>query len=294
MDNKKHLDLSIIIPTLGRSNQVKSLIQSIINLEQSIWTFEIIVVDQNNSSLLDNIILEISSILNIIHVKVDFKGLSKAKNYGAKLAIGKWICFPDDDCEFKYNTISSVVNIIELYNPDVIFGKCVDREGNDSVKKFSKTGKILNLSNFKDSFIEATTFIKSSVFQKCQFDENMGVGSFFGSEEGYDWLYRMLRLNTFNIYYSPSIIFYHPQVVLDKGAFISLKRVYNYRLGTAFLCVKHKFYLKLISRILICICASLVYTLLLKKNKATYYLLEVLALIGGSILSKSYLNESNS
>jgi glycosyltransferase involved in cell wall biosynthesis len=291
---KNAIDLSIIIPTLGRSIQVESLITSINQLDKSSWTLEIIVVDQNNSSLLDEIIKEFSSKLNIVQAKVDFKGLSRAKNFGAKIAAGKWICFPDDDCEFQYDTVSSVINIIELYNPDVIFGKCVDREGKDSVKSFSKNSKVLTLDNFKDSFIEATTFIKNSVFKKCQFDENMGVGSFFGSEEGYDWLYRMLKMKTFNIFYSPSIIFYHPQVVLDKGALISLKRVYNYRLGTAFLCVKHQFYFKLISRIFICICGAVAYTFLLKKDKATYYLLEVMALLVGAILAKSFLNENKS
>lgn len=292
MDIKNAVDLSIIIPTLGRSNQVESLIKSINQLEETRWTYEIIVVDQNNSSLLDDIIIRFSSNLNIVHSKVDFKGLSRAKNYGAKLAIGKWICFPDDDCEFHYDTVSRVIKIIELNNPDVIFGKCVDREGIDSVKIFSQNGKILSLKNFKDSFIEATTFIKNTAFQKCQFDENMGVGSFFGSEEGYDWLYRMLKMNKFKIFYSPTIVFYHPQVVLDKGTLVSLKRVYNYRLGTAFLCVKHELYFKLISRIFICTCGAVGYLFLLKKDKATYYLLEVMALLVGTILAKSYLYES--
>ncbi len=291
MVTENNIDLSIVIPTLGRSIQVDALLNSITKMEKTGWSIEVIIVDQNNSKLLDEIVIKYNSLLFIRHINVDFKGLSKAKNFGANLANGTWICFPDDDCEFFTNTLQKVNELICKSQPDVLFGKCVDRDGLDSVKKFSKSQNFLNLNNFEDSFIEATTFIRLVVFKQFTFDENMGVGSFFGSEEGYDWIYRILKSNKYIILYSPSLLFYHPQVMLDKKELSSLKRVYNYRLGTAFLCVKHQLYKKLISRVILCLCISILFTVILKRDKAIYYFLEFLTLIAGSILAKKTLNE---
>ncbi len=41
-------------------------------------------------------------------------------------------------------------------------------------------------------FVEATVVCKRDVFMNFEFDENMGAGTFFGAEEGFDWLYRIL------------------------------------------------------------------------------------------------------
>jgi len=71
-------------------------------------------------------------------------------------------------------------------------------------------------------FVEATVVCRRNIFDKFQFDENMGAGTFFGAEEGFDWMYRILTQSSIKAYFSPEILFYHPKVILAKGDYSSL------------------------------------------------------------------------
>lgn len=90
--------------------------------------------------------------------------MSKAKNFGLKCAVGKYICFPDDDALFASNTITNAVGLLENNMYHVVCGKCIDVNGVDSVKKFSVNPGLLSLSSFEDKFIEATMFFDKKMF----------------------------------------------------------------------------------------------------------------------------------
>ena len=70
-------DLSIIVPTLGRKEQVEALLKSIYKYANGKeWSFEVIVVDQNFSQLLDDVCAKYSSFFSLKHFKVNFRGTS--------------------------------------------------------------------------------------------------------------------------------------------------------------------------------------------------------------------------
>ena len=98
----------------------------------------------------------------------------------------------------------------------------------------------------------------------------------FGAEEGFDWVYRLLTTSKHKIYYTPKIKFYHPQVILDKGDLTSLNRVFKYRCGTAYLCVKHGFNFTYYKRLILTKIATFLF-LLKNKNVAEYYRVEAMA-----------------
>lgn len=283
MDFEENIELSIIIPTINRRSELVELLLSI-KKSINLGVYEIIIIDQNVKGFLDDILIEFKEVLRIRHFSVGFKGLSKAKNYGASLAKGKWLCFPDDDCELFSNTISVALNYAEEINADIVFGKCIDRLGNDSVMKFKNECTILTLSNMEGGFVEATGFVKKEIFKVFRFDENLGAGSFYGAEEGYDWLLRILRVNEHKIFFNPNVIFYHPQVILHKGDMNSLDRVFKYRCGTAYLCKKHKLYKKYFLRLSLSSFACLVF-FFISKNKSKFYLVETCSLIVGWAMS---------
>ena len=104
-------DLSLVVCTYGRTKQLYELINSI--KDQSILPKEIIIIDQNPPRFLDTLIKDCAGNLNIIHKNVRFTGASKARNYGAGIATGKIIAFPDDDCIYRENTIKSVMRRFE-------------------------------------------------------------------------------------------------------------------------------------------------------------------------------------
>jgi glycosyltransferase involved in cell wall biosynthesis len=279
----KNILLSIIIPTIGRKLELLDLLKSLVKSIENI-SYEIIIIDQNPKGFLDDSLNEYRDILNISHHNVDFKGLSKAKNYGVKLAQGLYLSFPDDDCKIFPSTYSKALEIIQNNNFDIVFGRCIDKMGNDSVLKFKKESYLLNKNNMLGGFVEATGIISKKIFdQGFLFDENMGAGCFHGAEEGFDWLYRILTGSTTKAFYSKEVIFYHPQVLLDKGTPQALKRVFTYSCGGAYLCKKHGFYFKFSKR-LILVMISIPFYLFFNWKKSKYYFAELLGLLSGFIL----------
>jgi glycosyltransferase involved in cell wall biosynthesis len=282
MDFKTKVVLSIIVPTIGRRDQLRALLSSILNLKLNL-PYEIIIIDQNPLGFIQDIIDYYHPLLKIKSVNVNFRGLSKAKNFGANIAVGEYICFPDDDCEFLNDTIDNAINYLRKHKVDILFGKCVDRYGIDSVLKFKKTQLDLNLNNMEGGFVEATIFSKKSVFEKFIYDETLGAGCFHGAEEGYDWLYRVLESKEYTVKFTPNVIFYHPSVSSNKKDPNSIRRVFSYRCGFAKLCTKHKLFKKYFKR-LILVSVSLPFYLIFDKVKFRYYLAEFLGLIVGVVV----------
>lgn len=278
------MKLSIIIPTINRTIELQALLYSIeryvLNIE-----YEVIIIDQNPSGFLDSIITEFNEKLNLKHHVVLFKGLSKAKNYGAKEAVGEYLSFPDDDCTIYENTYKTAFEILQREDCDMVFGKCVDEKGANSVVNFKNYEYFLCTKNMLGGFVEATVVCKKEIFDNFKFDENMGAGTFFGAEEGFDWLYRILTESSTKAVFSPEIKFYHPQVILSKGDLSALNRVFKYRCGTAYLCHKHHFTGKFYKRLIMAYAASKLYYFTDKK-KAKYYKTEFLALQLGKIFAE--------
>jgi Glycosyltransferases, probably involved in cell wall biogenesis len=97
------MKFSLIMATYGRSNEIENFLISLKN--QTYKNFELIVIDQNDDDKAYKIIKKFQNDINIIYLKVSFKGLSKARNYGLNYASGQIIAFPDDDCEYPNDFI---------------------------------------------------------------------------------------------------------------------------------------------------------------------------------------------
>lgn len=273
-------ELSLVIPTIGRRDEIHQLLVSIVQTQYTIN--EVIVVDQNCNNLLDDIIHEYRSKLNIIHLKVDFRGAAKARNYGVNYATGKYICFPDDDAEFLTDTITRALYTMDEKQVRVLFGKCIDREKNDSVSNFIKEEGYLSLSKHEGMFVESTLFIETKLFREYFFDEKLGVGTFHGAEEGYDLVLRLLK-DSNAIFYSPSVLFYHPSKIVNYMSDNEIRRVFTYRCGFAGLCRKHKLTRKWISRF-IKVSIYILFLLVFYPKKSRFYMAEWLGLLAGLIV----------
>jgi len=273
------ITLSIIIATIGRTVHLENLLKSLVKGLRDI-DYEILIIDQNGDDRLDPIVNEFSDRLSIDHHKVNFKGLSKAKNYGAQHAKGMYMTFPDDDCEVQNNTFKIALETIARTGASIVFGKCTDFENQDSILKFKKEEYWLSIKNMDGGFVESSTIVESKIFQDYLFDERMGAGSFYGAEEGYDWLYRILKDNRFTAFFNPEIIFFHPQALQQKGDETSLKRVYTYTCGHAFLCKKHKFYKKYFKAIIKSLIGIIIY-FVTKPKYSKYYRVQLYALLIG-------------
>ena len=125
-------------------------------------------------------------------------------------------------------------------------------------------------------------FFKSDLTKKYLYDENMGVGTFYGSQEGYDILYRMLQ-DGVNVKFNPNLKFYHPQTITDYTSRSSIRRSFNYRCGFGYLCRKHRFRIRFYYRFFI----VLIYILILpfyKPRNIRFYVAEELGNLVGWLI----------
>lgn len=221
------LNISLIVATYGRYNELESLLKSLIKQDCDFKLFEVIIVDQNDTINLDPIVNKYCDKINVVHYKTSVKGLSKAKNKGIDLAKGSIITFPDDDCTFYPDTISKTINFFSK-NPevDVVYGSVFDRENNkDIMRNWSKYQIKLNLMNYSLNYSAITCFTKL----KIRFDENYGVGSKISSGEELDYVIRAIA-GKYNVVYSPRIQVWHPELNVEL---MNNAKIYNYAYGYA-------------------------------------------------------------
>lgn len=271
--------ISVIVPTINRVSQIDALLKSILECKYN--KCEIIIVDQNVDNKLAEIIALYSDILPIRQYRVSFVGASRARNFGSSFANGEFLFFPDDDCELFPDTFKKIEEIILNRKSDVVFGKCIDRDGCDAVGRFSRHSGYLSKNKYKEMFIEATMVIRRSLFLDHMFDEGLGVGTFYGSEEAYDLVLRLLDNNAI-MYYEKEFVIFHPRKVANHSSKDEIRRVFFYSSGFGKLCKKHELNYEYWRRMILVI-IYIPYCLLLKRSKFNYYVSELAGLIAGRV-----------
>jgi len=218
------IQVSLIISTYGRYDEVELLLESLKKQDCGFDIFEAIIIDQNDVIDLTPLVKKYENKFNLIHYKADFKGLSKSKNKGIDMAKGQILTFPDDDCTFYEDTISKALQFFAV-NPDaeVVYGSVFDRITNKNVmRNWSKESKKLNVYNFSLRYSAITCFTK----MKTKFDENLGVGSKISSGEELDYIIRVLESK--EVYYFPHIQVWHPELSVST---MSNEKIRNYAYG---------------------------------------------------------------
>jgi glycosyltransferase involved in cell wall biosynthesis len=238
MNGGKDVLFSLIVPTLGRREEVGRLLASF--EAQVCRDFEIIVVDQNRDGLLDAVCSEFAGRLPLQHLKVEKPGAARARNHGLQSARGSIINFPDDDCEFTPDLLLQVAERFrEGADLDALFVRAIDpisRE--DSVIKSASGSQWVTDGNFYRTTCEATMFARRGIFDAVGLmDETLGVGTFFGAEEGADFVLRALYMKK-RLYYDPLLIMHHPRKVARYDA-KERARAYSYGRGFGRLSAKH-------------------------------------------------------
>lgn len=219
--------LSLVLATYGRRDEVELFCSKLSTQIVSRDLFELIIVDQNETNILNEIVAKYSDVLNIVHIKSDKKGLSYNRNIGIESARGSWLGFPDDDCCYYEDTISNLFDKINKSpESDCIMGQLYDRISNKSIiKKFPNKEKKISLGNFYSCVSSATLFVR---INSGKFDERFGVGAKWGANEDADLIFHILKNRKGKVFYSPQIQVWHPDQVGHKQ---SVEKVYAYGFG---------------------------------------------------------------
>ena len=93
------LSASIVIPTLNRELVLCDTLSSILSVADGSGLVEIIVVDQSATHQPETLsrLEELSENPLIKYHRVIFRGTTKARNYGTRIARGEVVIFLDDD-----------------------------------------------------------------------------------------------------------------------------------------------------------------------------------------------------
>lgn len=192
-------DLSLVLCTYGRTEEVNNFLQSIST--QTRKPKEIIIIDQNENDILSDLIEKWQQYLNIIHKKVDFKGASKSRNYGAREAKCSLIAFPDDDCLYPASTIEQVEKIFEAQKDvDTIITAKIEPSQikNNNFTSRSEWSSIISLLDlFKAKAETSNIFTRKTALESLPyiFNEEIGpgAGTAWVSNEETDLLIRLLK-----------------------------------------------------------------------------------------------------
>ncbi|MGX2041783.1 glycosyltransferase [Methylocaldum sp. MU1018] len=199
---------SLILATLGRDAELIHFLNSL--RHQTYRDFELIVIDQNEDGKIDSILSPYKIRFQVRHVKVDFQGNSKARDYGIRFVRGDIVAFPDDDCVYEKDVLEKVVEKFRS-KPDVAIlsaGSYDFSETRFSIGVNSKSPRYF--SQFYMMGVEFTHFFNLARMDGSEFhlDHDFGIGSKYPGAEGFELLYRLLRAGN-KAFYDPAIKIHH-------------------------------------------------------------------------------------
>ena len=221
------MKVSLILATLGRDQELVEFLNSL--KHQTYSNFELIIIDQNKDNKIDSIIESFRGCFDVNHIKVDFSGNARARDYGIVFSRGGIIAFPDDDCVYEYDVLEKVVEeFMHRMNIAIMAVGSYD---------FSKSNFSIGVNTLKPRYfsrlnmmgVEFTHFFHLNRIDKSQLylDHDFGIGSKYPGAEGFEFLYRLLRSNG-KAFYNPNIKIFHA----DKDSYkLGYDRMLRYSEG---------------------------------------------------------------
>lgn len=177
--------ISTIIPSYNSREYIKHCVDSV--LDQTIKSFEVIVVDDGSTDKTKEILTEYISQNKITYIKKENKGPASARNLGIKNANGDYIAFLDADDIWEKTKLQKQLQISENENTDVIHtGRYFigEEKLEKASEKLNTEDKLINL--IKNNFIiNSSVFIKTEIAKKFSFDEDPNM---FAVEDYFLWL----------------------------------------------------------------------------------------------------------
>ncbi len=222
------IDFSLVVSTRGdRVDDIDRLFRSL--QDQLSQSFELILVDQNDDDRLNNVVEKYSSIFPIRHHKVEFRGPGRGRAYGMRIAEGRIVAWPDDDCVYEKGVLDQVASFFKE-NPDyaVFSAACYDIDNRDQLGIGNQRPEADDFSRINLYGIEFTLFfdLQKIDYEKHPLDEDFGFCAKYRCSEGTDYVFSLMKAG-FKGRYDPAVKIYHKtrsvQETLDKS--------FNYAFG---------------------------------------------------------------
>jgi|GEM_PF-2143933 len=195
------IGISAVVATYRRKDELKRLLDSII--ENNCPHLEVILADQNTDNLIDELVADYSTRLEINHLKITGANQSRARNIGAARAKYDIVCFPDDDCWFGNNALNKVCYLFQTQPETDLL---VINWNQNPVKHSDAYLTKKEIFSFRSvGYVTYVLFFdKESFTYLGGFVENMGLGRYIGGGEDTEITFRAAN-NGLSIYYDSSI-----------------------------------------------------------------------------------------
>ena len=184
VNSSKSFLFSVIISIYNTEKYLKESINSVINQTIGFNKIQVILVDDGSIDNSGEICKKYQSKYseNIIYVRTNHMGVSKARNIGLKYARGKYINFLDSDDKWDINAFKYVLFFTKFYrNLNIISCRIKYFEANDKYHfldyKFKST-RVVNLDK-EYQYIQlhvSSSFIRYSSIGQTVFDEDLLYG----------------------------------------------------------------------------------------------------------------------
>ena len=114
--------ISIIVPVFNEEKTVLEILQKLEYLKNSIFSCEVIVIDDGSTDRTVDILKENTKIINKIFYNETNRGKGFSVKKGIQNADGKYIIFQDADLEYDPIDLIKFSKVIEEFEPDLVIG----------------------------------------------------------------------------------------------------------------------------------------------------------------------------
>lgn len=190
--------ISAVICTRDRPEMLRRAIASV--LANTGVQFELVVIDQSDNAASAEVVESFGESLR--YVKSDTRGLSKARNLGARLALAEVVAFTDDDCEVPDGWLRRAVEVMQgqpeaalCYGTVTAAPELQSKHGSVPALQVSHRRLVGGTRPYELFGMGANMVVLRSAFEEIGgFDEMLGAGGQLKSSEDFDLQFRAHRL----------------------------------------------------------------------------------------------------
>jgi glycosyltransferase involved in cell wall biosynthesis len=219
------MTLSIIICSYNRASYISDALTSLYVQSSGLDDFEVIIVDNNSTDNTKEVYAQwrqTNTNGQFTFISETKQGASFARNTGAAIAKGEWVCFMDDDAVATTDYVKNIIKHIQDQPFIVGFGgriipkyipaepKWMSYYVSSLVGNFDYAPTACAFENGKYP-LESNMIVKKSVYDQIGgFNVNLPgvVGTLRIGGEGKELFYKIIALGH-TIYYDPSICVHH-------------------------------------------------------------------------------------
>lgn len=184
--------ISLVLATAGRCDALQPLLRSL--LAQTERRFELVVVDQNRDDRLQAPLQAlVAGGVAVQHLRQPERNLSRARNCGLQAARAALVAFPDDDAWYEPDTLQHAVQQLQVYPADDgLIARWVEIEPPAAARQ--GRADLAQWRQFRGPPASSITlFLRTEAVRRWGgFDEDLGVGRWYGAGEETDLLLRAL------------------------------------------------------------------------------------------------------